>query len=179
MQSPDLSQNYFELFGLPLDFDVDRQCLRDALRRLQADYHPDRHVNGSDRERRLSVQLASWINEAHETLKDPVKRAHYMLEISGAGVVDDSATTSDGAFLMEQLELREEIESCRDAVDGLQRSHELCSRLEQRATQLAADFVRCFGSGDLDQALQVTHKMQFIQRIQLQLDELQFELEGL
>ena len=178
MQSPDLSQNYFELFGLPTAFEVDRGQLRSAQRRLQADYHPDRHVNGSDRDRRVSVQVASWINQAYDTLQDPVKRARYLLEISGADIPDDSATTSDTAFLMEQIELREEIEACRDAADGLQRSQQVAGQLARRACDLAAEFVAGFTAGELVKATQVSHKMQFIQRLQLQLDELQFELEG-
>jgi molecular chaperone HscB len=178
MQSPDLSQNYFELFGLPVAFDVDRAQLQSELRRLQASFHPDRHVNGSDRERRMSVQVASWINQAQETLQDPVKRSRYLLEISGAEVVDDSATTSDTGFLMEQLELREEIEACREGADGLRRSQQVADRLAQRADQLARDFVDSFTAGDLALATQISHKMQFIQRIQQQLDELQFDLEG-
>jgi len=178
MQSPDLSQNYFELFGLPVAFDVDPARLRAELRRLQASFHPDRHVNGSDRERRMSVQVASWINQAHETLQDPVKRSRYLLEISGAGSADESATTSDTGFLMEQMELREEIEACQADADGLQRSQQVARHLQQRAEQLAHEFVDSFGAGDLATATQISHKMQFIQRIQQQLDELQFELEG-
>ena len=178
MQSPDLSQNYFELFGLPVAFDIDGERLRAELRQLQARFHPDRHVNGSDRERRMSVQIASWINQAHETLQDPVKRSRYLLEISGAEIVDDSATTSDTTFLMEQIELREEIEACREHADGLQRSQQVAERLQQRADQLAAEFVSCFAAGNLVESMQISHKMQFIQRIQMQLDELQFELEG-
>jgi molecular chaperone HscB len=178
MQSPDLSQNYFELFGLPIAFEVDRERLRAELRRLQASFHPDRHVNGSEHERRISVQVASWINQAHETLQDPVKRSRYLLEISGAEIADDSATTSDSGFLMEQIELREEIEACREAADGLQRSQQVAGRLAQRAEQLAREFVVSFTAGDLARGTQISHKMQFIQRIQQQLDELQFDLEG-
>lgn len=177
MQSPDLRQNYFELFGLPVAFDLDRDHLQAELRRLQGSYHPDRHVNGSDHERRMSVQVASWINQAHETLQDPVKRARYLLELSNADIPDESATTADTAFLMEQIELHEEIEACREAADGLQRSQQIADRLAARAEQLARDFVGEFAAGGLVAATQISHKMQFIQRIQMQLEELQFELE--
>ena len=178
MQSPDLNQNYFELFGLPVDFDVDRAELRSQQRRLQASYHPDRYVNADDRDRRLSVQVASWINQAYETLQDPVKRARYLLDMSGVEVPDESATTADTAFLMEQMELREEIDACQDADDGLQRSHRVAERLRQRADELAQEFVDLYQAADFAAATGISHKMQFIQRIQQQLGELQFELEG-
>ena len=178
MQSPDLSQNYFELFGLKPAFDIDRARLQSEQRRLQASYHPDRHVNASEGDRRLSVQVASWINQAYETLRDPVKRSRYLLEIAGADIPDDSTTTSDGAFLMEQLEIREAVEACREQDDGLQRAGEIESRLLQRVAELAEEFSAAYQASDFDVAIGAWRKMQFIQRIQQQLGELQFELEG-
>lgn len=177
MLSPDFSQNHFKLFGLPPAFDLDRAALHAAQQRLQARFHPDRYVNASERERRVSVQMAAHINQAYETLRDPVRRSRYLLEINGADLPDESATTSDTAFLMEQIELREAIDACRDSDNPLQRCAEIEHTLEQRAAALAAAFVAEFARGDLQQAAQVSRKMQFIQRIQQQLSELQFELE--
>jgi len=179
MQSPDLNQNYFELFGLPAAFALDRARLLAAQQRLQSSYHPDRHVNDNDRDRRLSVQVASWINQAYETLQDPVKRSRYLLEISGADIPDDSTTTADTEFLMEQIELREAVEACREATDGLEQCQQIENRLTQRAGELADEFVDRFEADDLAGAVVLSRKMQFIQRIQQQLGELQFELEGL
>ncbi len=179
MQSLDLSQNYFELFGLKPAFSIDRARMQTAQQRLQASYHPDRHVNEDDRNRRLAVQVASWINQAYETLQDPVKRARYLLEINGADIPDDSATTSDVGFLMEQIELREAVDACREADNGLDQCQQIEDQLAQRASELAAEFVVRFDSEDLVEAVTISRKMQFIQRIQQQLDELQFELEGL
>lgn len=178
MQSPDFSQNYFELFGLPPKFDLDTAQLHAAQQHLQSAFHPDRHVNASERARRVSVQMASWINQAYETLRDPVKRSRYLLVISGAELPDESATTSDTAFLMEQIELREAIDACRASEQALTQCEKIEATLEQRAADLADDFVQCFTRGELDAAAQHSRKMQFIQRIQQQLSELQFELEG-
>ena len=177
MPPPDLSQNYFELFGLSPDFDLDRTRLHAAQQQLQARFHPDRFVGASERERRISVQMAAHINQAYETLRDPVRRSRYLLEISGAELPDESTTTSDTGFLMEQIELREALENCRDSELPLQESAKIDARLGQRAEELAREFIECFERGDLEQATQASRKMQFIQRIQQQLYELQFELE--
>ena len=179
MQAPSPSQTYFELFGLKPVFDLDPAQLHSEQQRLQATYHPDRFVTADERERRLSVQMASWINQAYETLRDPVKRSRYLLEINGASIPDDSTTTSDAGFLMEQIELREEIEVCRHSEDALSRCEKIETRLDQRAAELARDFVIAFDAGDFDAALAASRKMQFIQRIQHQLAELQFELEDI
>ena len=147
MQSPDLSQNYFELFGLEPAFDIDRERLQQQQRSLQASYHPDRHVNASERDRRLSMQLASWINQAYETLQDPVKRTRYLLEISGAEIPDDSTTTADTEFLMEQIELREQVDACRQHEDGLQPLFDLLAALQ--AIFMLATGVNLFAQFDL------------------------------
>ena len=95
------------------------------------------------------MQVASWINQAYDTLQDPVKRARYLLEISGAEIPDDSTTTSDVEFLMEQIELREAVEACRDAPDGLEQCQRIEDQLAQRADELANEFVACFAEEDL------------------------------
>ena len=71
----DFSKNYFELFGLPVGYIVDAKALAERYRELQRIVHPDRFANASDQERRLSVQGAALINEAYETLKDPIARS--------------------------------------------------------------------------------------------------------
>jgi len=177
MQSPEPGQNYFELFGLNPVFDIDPALLHAQQQRLQATYHPDRHVGSSDQDRLVSVQMASLINQAYETLHDPVKRSRYLLEINGVSLPDDSATTSDTVFLMEQIELREAVEACRHGDEGLERSEEIAARLKHRADELARDFVADFAANRVDAAIDSSRKMQFVQRIQQQLAELQFELE--
>ena len=158
-------------------FDIDCSRLHAEQQRLQATYHPDRHVSASERDKRVSVQVASWVNQAYETLQDPVKRSRYLLEINGVDIPDDSTTTSDTEFLMEQIELREQVESCRHGEDGLQRSDEIEARLTQRANELAREFVSYFETSEFDKAIVSSRKMQFVQRIRQQLSELQFELE--
>jgi molecular chaperone HscB len=177
MQSPNLSQTYFELFGINPVFDIDCSRLHAEQQRLQATYHPDRYVSASEHDKRVSVQVASWINQAYETLQDPVKRSRYLLEISGADFPDDSTTTSDTGFLMEQIELREQVEECRHGEAGLQLSYQIESRLAHRADELAREFNSHFAAAEYDKAIVSSRKMQFIQRIQQQLSELQFELE--
>lgn len=177
MKSLDFSQNYFELFGLRAEFNLDAEHLHARQQQLLSSCHPDRFVNASDREKRLSVQMASWVNQANATLCDPVKRAAYLLQVNGVEAGDESETTSDTGFLMEQIELREEIEACRSGDDALHCCDQVALKLEHRASQLAQEFVSHFAAMDLEAARISGRKMQFIQRIQQQLSDLQFELE--
>jgi len=177
MQSPDFSQTYFELFGLDPVFDIDHGRLHTEQQRLLASYHPDRYVTASDLDKRVSMQVTSWINQAYEILRDPVKRARYLLEISGVTLPDESTTTSDTAFLMEQIELREEVEACRHSEDAIHCCEQIEAKLKGRADDLAREFMTSFEAKVFDGALLASRKMQFIQRIRHHLDELQLELE--
>jgi molecular chaperone HscB len=107
MQSPELSLDYFELFGLNPVFDIDPILLNAAQQRLQASHHPDRHVGSNEQDKRLSVQIASRVNQAYETLRDPVKRSRYLLEINGATLPDDSATTAEKPAARGRMHWRE------------------------------------------------------------------------
>ncbi|MES9845310.1 MAG: Fe-S protein assembly co-chaperone HscB, partial [Candidatus Sedimenticola sp. 6PFRAG5] len=82
----DFSKNYFELFGLPAGYIIDAEQLSGRYRELQRVVHPDRYANASDQERRLSMQGATRINEAFDTLKDPIQRARYLLSLNGIDV---------------------------------------------------------------------------------------------
>ena len=67
-----LNQNHFELFGLPARFAVDAAALEARYHELQREVHPDRFAAAPDPERRASMQLATRVNEAYQTLKSPL-----------------------------------------------------------------------------------------------------------
>ncbi len=177
MQTLNLKQNYFELFGLEITFRLDKQAMQERLKQLLAEFHPDRFVNANEQQKRLSVQQSCWLNEAGQTLRNPVSRARYMLEINGVELNDEAETTSDTVFLMEQIELREQLESCRKADDPVARCDDIAAQLQTRAHQLGDEFMQNFNNNKLEAARLTSRKMQFIHRIQEQVMELQFELE--
>ncbi|MCP3689096.1 MAG: Fe-S protein assembly co-chaperone HscB [Gammaproteobacteria bacterium] len=177
MQTLNLKQNYFELFGLEVTFQLDKQVIQDKLKQLLAELHPDRFVNASEQQKRLSMQQSCWLNEASQTLRNPVTRARYMLELNGVELNDEAETTSDTMFLMEQIELREQLAGCRKADDPVACCESISVRLETRARQLGDEFMHNFNCSKLEAARLISRKMQFIHRIQEQVMELQFELE--
>jgi molecular chaperone HscB len=111
MSAPDLAQNYFQLFDLPQQFSVDVERLGERYRQLQRELHPDRYASAPAHEQRLAVQYSGLINEAYETLNKPLSRALYLLGLSGMSQEQISAQKVDGGFLIEQMELREKLES--------------------------------------------------------------------
>ena len=77
----DFSRNYFDLFGLAPAFRFDNAVLDRAFRELQTEVHPDRFAGGSDAQKRLALQSSARVNEAYRALKDPVRRAQYILRL--------------------------------------------------------------------------------------------------
>src|SRR5438874_9763770 len=104
-------QNHFELFGLQPAFTVDEAALERSYREIQARVHPDRFAHAGDAERRASLQWTTRVNEAYRTLKDPVQRGKHLLELQGVDVGFETNTQMPTDFLMQQLELREELDS--------------------------------------------------------------------
>jgi molecular chaperone HscB len=105
-----LDSDDFTLFGLPRRFTLARTEIDGAWRRLQAATHPDRHVHAGASAQRLAMQWAVRVNEAHQRLKDPVRRAALLCELHGVPVQAETHTAMPPAFLHQQLQWREQLE---------------------------------------------------------------------
>ncbi len=176
----DLSSSYFQLFDLPRGFEVDAAQLDSRYRELQRIVHPDRYVNAGDQERRLAMQQATRINEGYQTLKDPLRRGRYLLELGGFVFGDQHHTTRDPEFLMEQMELREALGAVRTAGDPLAVLAGLMDRVADDFSALTGELQSHFTGGDCGDpraAAETLMKMQFFRRLQEEAQELEAALE--
>jgi len=161
----DFKQSYFALFSLPESYVLDISKLGASFRALQAKYHPDRFVNASDKERLLAVQTTGLINEANETLKSPRLRARYMLILKGVNFDDEVDTTSDGAFLMHQMEMREALEDAVNANDPLARIDDIGEEIKGEIEALKDYFEESLEADLLVEAKEAVLKMKFFARL--------------
>lgn len=113
--NPAFTQNHFELFGLPAGYALDQARLDAAFREVQAQVHPDRHAGAGEAGKRVAMQWSTRANEAYQTLKNPLQRAIYLLELRGAAIGAESNTAMEPAFLMQQMEWREAVEDATAA----------------------------------------------------------------
>ncbi len=160
----ELTTDYFELFDLPISYQVDRANLAETYRKLQQQYHPDRYANASEQERRVSLQMASHINEGNRVLRDPIARARYMLELVGVDLGTDSQTVRDPEFLMEQMALREEMEAAQQAADPIAALENFAEQMQRRITTYGARFAKEW-EDDTDAAWVTVQQMQFFYRL--------------
>lgn len=180
VMAADSSTTHFELFGLPQSYEVDLVQLDASYRELQRAMHPDRFVNASEQERRLSMQQATRINEAYQTLRDPLKRGRYLLELSGVRHDDQPHTTRDTAFLMEQMELREALAGVRGSADPFGALEDIMERVAADIVALIAQLQDNFARADapgLEAAADALMKMQFYRRLQEEVMDMEANLE--
>ncbi len=176
----DFSKNYFELFGLPVDYSVDAAALADNYRNLQRVVHPDRFASASDQERRLSMQGATLINEAFQTLKDPMLRARYLLSLHGVEMGDGKESTQDMEFLMEQMELREQLSEVKGQAAPFEVVAKIIGDIDDKIAVLIGMLTEQFASAapeHLEQARDTVLKMQFLQKLHRDAESLEAELE--
>lgn len=106
-------QNHFALFQLPQRFAVDLTALEKAYHSVQNQAHPDKFAHATGAEKRVAMQWATRANEAYQTLKNPLKRATYLCELNGVDLQTESNTSMPPAFLMQQMEWREELDDAK------------------------------------------------------------------
>lgn len=161
----DISKNFFELFQLTPGFDLNIQQLSDRYRELQREYHPDRHAHKGEREQRLAVQATAHLNEAFDTLKQPLKRAQYLLKLRGVETGEETRQQLPGAFLMQQMELREALFEAGDAADPFAELECLESEARSLETEQYSQFNAALAANDLTTAEIAIRKLQFVNKL--------------
>jgi molecular chaperone HscB len=106
----------FATLGLPRRYQLDARQLETNYRELQRVLHPDRHGSAPASQRRMNLLKAVEVNEAYRALKNEVTRAEALLALYAAGAPSE-AGQEDPEFLMEVLELREELSEAHAAGD--------------------------------------------------------------
>ncbi|MBY5992818.1 co-chaperone HscB [Ferrimonas balearica] len=165
--------NYFDLFGLPLGYEIDGAALASRYRELQRAVHPDNFAAASEQQRLMAVQKTAEINDAFQTLKSPIGRAEYLLRLNGIELRGESTTIKDPLFLMEQLELREALEELPDSADPEQAAMDLADRLEGDRKQMTTELRARLEGQAWEQAADTVRKLKFIHKLEDELSLLE------
>lgn len=173
-----MSQNYFEFFRLPSQYDIDLSLLDANYRKIQAEVHPDKFVTASPAERLQSMQTATLANEAYQTLKQPTSRARYLLQLSGVETLEESNTAMPADFLMTQMEWREAIEEAEDAKDIDALDAQL-SMMKSAAKSLQLNLAAALSDANtLAEAAQIVRKLSFIDKVSADVGNIIARLEN-
>jgi molecular chaperone HscB len=150
--------DHFARLGVASGFDLDLDRLEKQYLGFQRTMHPDRFVTKTAKERAIAESQAVSMNEAYETLKDPLRRAAYLLERAGrTAAVDRDQTVHDPELLMEAMEARENLSEVA-TVEDLEK---LQVEAGAKAIDLIAQLSRAFAAEDYDAANRAATRMKY------------------
>ena len=110
-----MASDHFDLLGLPRRYRLDSRELEQRYQNLAKETHPDRFAGAGDVERRQALLKSTALNEAYRTLRDPLRRAAYLVALHGVPIDSQdregrSPVTLPTEFLGHFLTLREEFD---------------------------------------------------------------------
>lgn len=155
-----MQSDYFELFDLGDDYTINNQRLDQQYQRLQQQVHPDRFTHQSPQERRLAMQFSAQVNDAYQTLKDPLKRALYLLKKKGVTI--EQAKLSQ-AFLLEQFEWQEKIEILNNT-NEVERAAFL-KKIDEKLDLAEQQLALAFSENNVDLAQEWVQKIPFFRQL--------------
>ncbi len=120
--------DYFTCFGLPRRLTIDLKKLEAKFYELSRAFHPDFYQNKSETEQTISLGNAATLNTAYRTLRDPIQRAEYLLDLE-AGSVKDIRTSPPSDLFEEILELQETVEAYRASDRASETGRQLLTQL--------------------------------------------------
>ena len=100
---PPAPVDYFTYFGLPRKLNLDVTLLEKDFYELSRKLHPDLNAHAGRQEQEWSLQQSSLLNDAHRTLKDPIKRTEYLLKLEGVELEEQSKSATEQARSMGQI----------------------------------------------------------------------------
>lgn len=170
IQNPHETRNYFRILNLDEKFDIDTKELQNKYRKMQSHLHPDKFTNKSDEEKSISANFSSLVNKAYNSLQIPLKRAEHLLELKGDTTGEQ--TIDDPEFLMEMMELNEELETTTD----IEKLKELNIKNKNQLEIIARSIDECFRKNDLKQAKFFVVKMKYYSSLGNRINSLLREL---
>jgi len=148
----------FAVLGLPRRLVVDRAELEERYHAASRVVHPDRHQAATERNRELSLVASAAVNRAYRTLRDPVGRGRYWLELHGT-TLGERNNQVPPALAALVFETQEQLEVLRDgggtaehrAVAAVR--HELDERVRGFVAELEARYAAWDAADAADSAV--------------------------
>ena len=167
--------DYFALLGLSPVFAIDTQALDSAYHAVQRRVHPDKFTHSGGSEQRQAAQWAALANEAYRTLKQPVQRARYLVQLRG---VDFKDCALPEGFLFTQLNLRETVDKARTAGNARELT-ELKDSLQKEYAELHARLAdQLDGEQNYARGAQTILILQFFDKLLAEVDDGLFDAEA-
>jgi len=115
---PTLPKNFYEFFGIDRKLTLDNAALQKRFYELSRNWHPDRFSRKSVDEQAQALEATAVLNDGYRTLRDPVKRAEYLLTEEGFPIGEQRSKDVPPELLEEVFELNMMLEELRSGDDS-------------------------------------------------------------
>ena len=153
--------DHFSRLGLAQSFDLDTDQVERNYFSFQRHFHPDRFATRPAREKQLSLQHATDLNEAYGVLMAPLSRAESLLALKGAALEDEGAANRDPELLMEAMTAREALAGASSQGD--------VEAVEAESQEASAGCIekisRAFAEDDLEAAQRHCLRLRFLVKL--------------
>ena len=160
--------SHFDVLGVEASYVLDEKQLEKKYKDLLMKTHPDKQgPSATEEERSAAEQMSVAINQAFAVLKNPVKRAIYMLQRRGVNAMEEKVPATDFSILTEAMNLREELESTApEALAPLRK------RLQTSIEALQRELAAAIGDpAQIDQAVKTAVRMRFLEKVLEEVEE--------
>lgn len=165
-----VNDNYFQLFDIDQGYEVELDSLEQKYHGLQSQLHPDRFASSSEAERVRAVQMSSYLNEAYNTLRDPLSRAAYLLQLQGRDTEKAAQEEMGMNLIMEQMELREALDSLPQDESAMSQLAAMKQEVKEKLVLRQQDFSAAMAKNEVDAAKRFFHEMQFLTKLITEID---------
>jgi molecular chaperone HscB len=101
--------NYFELYQIPISFQLNKALVKEKYFALSRKFHPDFYGNGTADEQAEALEMSSLVNKAFKTFSNLDLTIKYILELKGL-LEEEEKYQLPNDFLMEMMDLNEQLD---------------------------------------------------------------------
>ena len=166
LDSSILNKNYYSLFNLTPSYLIDQSELRNSFRELQKQYHPDNFANQDNIALNQALNISSYINQAFETLSQPLARAIYLLKLKDVIIDLVHDTKFSHEFLMQQIDLRERISEA-EAAEDIEELELLEADLRQTIKSIEGQISELFNHDSYPELIELVKQLAFYGKLEL------------
>ena len=161
----------FAVLGLPRRLTVDAADLERRYVEAARAVHPDRHQTSASAAREASLAASTAVNRAYRTLRDPVARARYWLELHGTRLAENGAQVP-AEIAAEVFETQEKLAELRAGGPVGEELATLRDALGDRLTTLRRELETRFGDAPpLDELRRRLAEIAYLQTLHGDVDE--------
>ncbi|XBC43322.1 MAG: Fe-S protein assembly co-chaperone HscB [Buchnera aphidicola (Meitanaphis flavogallis)] len=167
--------NYFQLFSISQEFNIDIKNLLLKFYELQEKYHPDTQYNNSKNQHKNYLEKSIHINKGYHILKDPLQRAEYLLFLNSYNFKKEQKNLSQNIFLNEQLKLYEKLDTIKKTKTKQVELHYLSNIIKHKKEHYLLNLELMLNKKQWKLAGITLHKLLFYKKFENKLHELKYE----